>query len=331
MAVTQAELVGAWRRVMDMCRVHKGETVALLTRPGANEQNLAAAYHALEDIGCQVFQIQPLIKTQPLRANKVAMQALQSSDFILDFIGLHLLRTFELDLILERGARMLYVVEPPDALLRLLPSEEDKRRVQKAGTMLRSARSLRVTSEAGTDMTVSIGQYKVLEEYGYSDEPGHWDHWPAGFIATWPNEGTAQGTVVLDAGDIIFPFKDYVRTPIRLQIEGGYIRKIEGGLDADLLREFMAQYQDPEAYAISHLGWGLSARARWTALALLGKSTNGNDGRSFAGNFLFSTGPNTDGGGKRDTLCHLDIPMRNCSVYVDGQQVVDRGSVLEDH
>lgn len=328
MATTQAELVGAWHQVLKMCLVHSGETVALLTRPGANAQNLAAAYHALEDIGCHVFEIQPLIKSRPLRENKVVMQALRGSDFILDFIGLHLLRTYELDLITEAGARMLYVVEPPDALVRLIPTVEDKQRVVSAGEKLRKAKTVRVQSAAGTDMTVAVGDYKVLLEYGYSDEPGHWDHWPAGFLATWPNEYTANGVVVLDAGDIIFPFKSYVRTPIRLDIDGGYIRKISGGFDADLLREFMGQYKDPEAYAISHLGWGLSSRARWTALALLGQGTNGNDGRSFEGNFLFSTGPNTDGGGKRDTLCHLDIPMRNCSVSLDGVAVTHDGKVV---
>lgn len=330
MATTQADLVNAWRTVLGMCKVNPSETVALLTRPGANPQNLAAAYHALEDIGCQVFEIQPMIKSRPLRENLVAMQALQKSDFILDFIGLHLLRTYELDLITESGARMLYVVEPPEALVRLLPTVEDKVRVQRAGEKLRAAKTVRVESEAGTDMTVAIGQYKVLLEYGYSDEPGHWDHWPAGFLATWPNEGSANGTVVLDAGDIIFPFKSYVRTPIHLDIKNGYIREISGGFDADLLREFMAQYNDPEAYAVSHLGWGLNPRAKWTALALLGQGTNGNDGRSFEGNFLFSTGPNTDGGGKRDTLCHLDIPMRKCSVSLDGVPVSLHGRILPD-
>ena len=56
--------------------------------------------------------------------------------------------------------------------------------------------------------------------------------------------------------------------------------RISGGFDAELLREYIAQYNDPEAYAISHLGWGLNPRARWTELALLGQGTNGNDGRS---------------------------------------------------
>ena len=190
---------------------------------------------------------------------------------------------------------------------------------------------MQVTSKAGTNLRVQVGEYPILSEWGYSDEPGHWDHWPAGFIATWPNERSAQGTVVLSPGDIIFPFKSYVRDAIRLRISEGYIRDIEGGFDAEVLREYMAEFDDPEAYAVSHLGWGLNARARWSRLALLDKhQTNGNDGRSFAGNFMFSTGPNTDAGGTRDTLCHLDIPMRNCSVSLDGVAMTQDGKVVAD-
>jgi 2,5-dihydroxypyridine 5,6-dioxygenase len=328
MAVTQAELVKAWRTVLHICKVKSSETVAVLTRPGIQMRNLEAAHQALEEIGSQVYQVEPIIRDRPLRENKPLLEALQRTDFILDFIGLHLLRTYELGLITEAGARMLYVVEPPEALVRLLPTVEDKRRVQIAGERLRAAKAMHVESDAGTDMRVELGQYPVLLEWGYSDEPGHWDHWPAGFLATWPNERSANGIVVLDEGDIIFPFKSYVRSAIRLEIRDGYIRDISGGFDADLLREFMAQYEDPEAYAISHLGWGLNPRAKWTALALLGQGTNGNDGRSFEGNFLFSTGPNTDAGGTRDTLCHLDIPMRSCSVSLDGAPMTRRGKVL---
>jgi hypothetical protein len=50
--------------------------------------------------------------------------------------------------------------------------------------------------------------------------------------------------------------------------------------------------------------------------------------RTFPGNFLFSTGPNTEVGGPRNTPCHMDIPMRNCSVYLDDKAVVLDGDVV---
>ncbi len=329
MAVSQSELVAAWRRVLELSRVSGEETVAILTRPNIQTRNVEAAQQALAGIGSSVFQIEPVIGPKLLRENAVVMDTLKSVDFLVDFLGLHLLRGLEQDQIMKAGVRILYVTEPPEALVRLVPTPDDKRWARAAEARIKAAKAMRIVSRAGTDLKVAIGEYPILAEWGYSDEKGHWDHWPAGFIATWPNEGSANGTVVLDAGDIIFPFKSYVRTPIRLTIRNGYIEDISGDFDADYLREYMAEFKDREAYAISHLGWGLNPKARWSALGLLDKSqTNGNDGRSFAGNFLFSTGPNTDAGGRRDTHCHLDIPMRRCSVALDGEPMTSEGRVV---
>ena len=54
----------------------------------------------------------------------------------------------------------------------------------------------------------------------------------------------------------------------------------------------------------------------------------GMDSRAAYGNVLFSTGPNTEFGGDNDTACHLDLPMRNCSLWLDDELIVDRGQVM---
>ena len=173
----------------------------------------------------------------------------------------------------------------------------------------------------------TIGDYRITAEYGLADEPGRWDHWPSGFVARLPNEGSANGVVVLSPGDQILPFKTYVQSPVRLEIRDGFIRDIQGGLDADYLRAYMTSFKDPEAFAVSLLGWGLQPRAQWTSLGMYEKDASiGMDGRAFYGNFLFSTGP----GGPRRTPCHLDIPMRNCSFYVDNAPMVIDGDVIPD-
>ena len=186
-----------------------------------------------------------------------------------------------------------------------------------------------MTSAAGTDVRFALGGYPNLEEYGFTDKPGRWDHWPSGFLATWANEGTAAGRIVLDRGDILLPQKSYVQEPVSFTIEKGYVTKIEGKLDAELLKEYMASFNDPESYAISHIGWGLQERARWSVLSLYDReATTGMDARAFAGNFLWSMGPNNEAGGNRETACHIDIPMRNCTVALDGEVMVRAGVVL---
>jgi 2,5-dihydroxypyridine 5,6-dioxygenase len=93
----------------------------------------------------------------------------------------------------------------------------------------------------------------------------------------------------------------------------------------------MESYEDQEAYAVSHVGWGLQPRAQWSLLAHYDKESHiGMDARAFEGNFLWSMGPNNEAGGSRTTACHIDIPMRNCSVHLDGEAAVIDGVVQDE-
>src|SRR3546814_20927071 len=96
--------------------------------------------------------------------------------------------------------------------------------------------------------------------------------------------------------------KSYLATPIEMTVEKGYVTSIAGDLDADQLNDYMDAFADPEAYAVSHIGWGLQKRARWSTLGLYGRDGSpGKDDRAFAGTFLSSMRTNNEGGGTRRT------------------------------
>ena len=53
-------------------------------------------------------------------------------------------------------------------------------------------------------------------------------------------------------------------------IEAGRITEIRGdGYQAELIRKYMADFDDADAYGLSHIGWGLDERAKWAALATI--------------------------------------------------------------
>ncbi|HYB11730.1 MAG TPA: 2,5-dihydroxypyridine 5,6-dioxygenase [Alphaproteobacteria bacterium] len=342
MNTSAAQLLKAWKEVLRLSRVKTGESVTLLTSTNTNMDNYRAAEIAASELGANVaaLSLPPLngdrslsrdqtayVGVTALKENKAAMAALQNSDLVIDLMLL--LFSPEQARILASGTRVLLAVEPPEILTRMVPTISDKRRVKAAEARLRQAKTMTVESTAGTKLLCNVGTYPIISEYGFADEPGHWDHWPSGFLVTWPDEGTANGTIVMDRGDIIFPFKEYLRAPVELTVHDGYIREIKGGFEADYLKSYMSYFGDPEVYAVSHLGWGLQPKAQWTTLGLYDKeATLGQDGRAFYGNFLFSTGPNTEAGGNRNTPCHLDIPMRNCSVSLDGEPMTVNGDVI---
>lgn len=342
MPISDADMVGAWTQVLTLSKLKAGEAVTILTSQATHPQTLATAKVAAGLIGARVnrLDLAPVngdkahsrdslayLGTTPLTGNRPAIAALKESDLVLDLMTL-LFSPEQAD-ILESGTRILLAVEPPEVLVRLLPNLEDKARVARAAARMEQAKEMHITSEAGTDLRCPLGEYPAVQEYGFVDEPGRWDHWPSGFALTWPNERAANGRVVLDRGDILLPQKGYLTAPIEITVTDGYVSSISGDVDAELLNDYMDSFDDPEAYAVSHIGWGLQPRAKWSTLGLYDREqTIGMDARAFEGNFLFSLGPNNEVGGNRVTACHIDIPMRNCTVALDGEEVVHRGEIV---
>lgn len=343
MPVSDQQLTAAWNEVLRLSKLQPGQTVTILTGAATHPQTLRAATLAAQAAGAIVSRVDlppinahrslsrdPLayLGETPLTGNPAAIAALKASDLVLDLMTL-LFSPEQID-ILESGTKILLAVEPPEVLVRTVPTEADRRRVLAASEKLRRARQMHVVSDAGTDVTFDLGDFPTICEYGFVDEPGRWDHWPSGFLFTFANEGGSNGTIVVDTGDIVLPQKSYAAAPITLTIEKGYATRIEGGIDAQLLSEYMATFKDPEAYAMSHIGWGLQPRCHWSTLSLYDKEqTIAMDARAFEGNFLFSLGPNNEAGGSRTTACHIDIPLRHCTVSLDGEVVVRKGQVLD--
>lgn len=344
MPVSDVEMIEAWRKVLALSRLEPGQMVTVLTGPHTHAQTLTTAITAARMAGAIVNRLDLLpvnaekslsrdplayVGSTPLTGNLPAMAACKASDLVLDLMLL--LFSPEQAEILESGTKILLAVEPPEILTRIMPDEADRDRVEAAGRIIARSGTMHVTSAAGTDIVFRLGQYPPVLEYGFVDKPGRWDHWPSGFVVTWPNEGESEGKIVIDRGDIILPTKSYARDPITLTVSNGYVTSIHGGLDAELLDSYMRSFDDPEGFAMSHIGWGLQKRARWETLELYDREqTIAMDARAFAGNFLFSLGPNTEVGGSRNTPCHIDIPLRRCTVSLDGLAVVSEGQVVEE-
>ncbi len=331
--------LSVWKEVLGLCRVTERENIVVLTCETSRRENIEMAMRAAAALGAKVCQIDvpPLaggsfgqrsnVQVTPLSGHRLVVETLKKSDMVLDLMGV--LHSPEQQEILAAQTRMLMVIEPPDVLSRLVPTAEDKLRVKAAEKMLKMSKTMHVTSSAGTDLKMQVGQFPIGPQWGYSDESGHWDHWPSAFVATWPDEGSAEGRVVINAGDMMFPFKSYVQSEIVVEIRGGAIISIEGGFDAKYLRKHLESYKDPAAFGVSHIGWGLHPKASWGALGMRDKvQSHGMDSRSFVGNFLFSTGPNAEAGGSNHSACHVDIPMADCSVSLDGAPVVSNGALV---
>jgi 2,5-dihydroxypyridine 5,6-dioxygenase len=258
------------------------------------------------------------------------VSALGQAGFIVDCTIEGLMHAPETPAILKAGARILYISnEHPEALERMRPDEKLEKQVRAAAKMLRGAKHMKVTSAAGTDLDVNMEGASTVGVWGWTDKPGTLAHWPGGIVVSFPKRGTVNGTLVLDRGDINLTFKRYLEAPIRLTLKDDYVSDIVGeGADADMMRAYLAAWGEREAYAVSHVGWGMNPGARYEALSMYGqRDTNGTELRAVPGNFLFSTGANEFAG--RYTAGHFDIPVMKTTISLDNKVVI-RDGVLQD-
>jgi 2,5-dihydroxypyridine 5,6-dioxygenase len=340
--VNPAKLVQLYRREFELCQVKQGETISVVSDLATRREYIQAAFAAADDLGADIYEL--CVNSLPswtkvgvptIGQCKGTLDAVRAADLVVIF---HVpLFTQWLRQVLDGGTRVLMIIDAPDDLEQLMAPPGLKEACKHAEGLYKKASTVKVVSEAGTNLTYTCGEYPVMTQWGYADERGHFDHWGGGHIHTFPNEGSAHGTVVFQAGDIvILPYCRYVADPVKLQIREGHIVAIEGGMDAKLMRDWLedgkSSAQDRDPYAVSHLGWGMNPQALWYGIALHGDMPERHRAaaRTFPGNFLFSTGPNTQGGGKRTTRGHYDVPMRECTVALDGKVIIDRGRIADE-
>ncbi|WP_349295483.1 leucyl aminopeptidase (plasmid) [Thioclava sp. 'Guangxiensis'] len=334
---TQLEMVKLFTTQLELCKVTPEETVIVLSEADIRADYATAFLLAAKELGASAFQINVAgrdyremrltVGRTAIAGNRPVIEALKQADLVIDLMGM--LFSHEQNEICASGTRMLFVHEPFDVLVNNFPSPALRARVEYGEKLLGQARQMHITSEYGTDVTYDLGQYRVMTQYGYTDTPGRWDHMGTGQVLSQGIDGRVNGRVVIMPGDVIVAFKNrHVEREIELTIKDGYVTKIDGeGMDAALMSDFMDSFDDPRAYAISHIGWGLLGSAKWYNNLISATRTTeiGVNSLSYYGNVLFSLGPNTELGGNNDTACHLDIPLRRATLKLDGQTIVDNG------
>ncbi len=340
----EAKWIACFADTFSLCGVKAGDSAAVLSETQSRPLNVQLAELALLRLGARVFHVvlaTPALRAPvPVRSTGASdaigglapvVQALAATDFVADLTVEGLLHAAELPRILSGGARVLMVSnEHPEVLERCMPDATLEPKVKAGMKLLKNARTMRVGSPAGTDLTIQLSGARVGGGWGYTARPGTISHWPGGLCLAFPATGSVNGRLVLNEGDVNLTFKRYLEKPVLLTIENDFVTDISGQhLDAELMRSYFSAWGDREAYAVSHVGWGMNPRARWDAMAFYDKNDfNGTELRAFAGNFLYSTGANEVAG--RHTLGHFDLPLKGCTIELDGQVIVDAGRLIGD-
>ena len=334
--------VTAFCEQLSRCNVQSVKTTAVLSEAGTRPILLETMLTALSQLGINYQHITvphraettgPIIRSTgaslALDEHQAITDELCTVEFIIDLTVEGLMHSAQTPQLLKSGARIFTLCnEHPETLSRMVSVDNDKPLVQTSVSQCRAAQEMTVTSEHGSNLHVDMRGASTVGIWGWTTRPGTLAHWPGGLVVSFPSANTVNGALVIAPGDINLTFKRYIENPIQLVIENDFITSIDGAnADTILFKRYLEGFNDKNAYAVSHVGWGLNERARYEALAMLDKNdTNGTELRALAGNFLFSTGANEFA--NRFTAGHFDIPMMDCTIVLDDRPVVSAGFLV---
>lgn len=338
----EGKWLAAFRRVFALNGIGQGTRIAIISETQSRPVLVHLCELAAFDLGASSFHVQmptpPQTAPVPVKStgtswaiagNRAVVEALKRVEVVVDCTVEGLIHAPEWPEIEGAGTRLLVITnEHPEILERTEPKAADIARVQVGIQMLREAREMRVTSPSGTDLVVDLTDAPCGGTPGFGTHPGAVAHWPGGLCLAFPGKGAVNGRIVMDVGDMNLTFKTFLTSRIDCRIENDFVTRIDGdGIDALHFREYMEAWDDRNAYGISHVGWGVNSGAKWVSAAMYDKrDMQAVEFRAIAGSFLWSTGANQYAG--RYTLGHFDLPMRNCTIALDGRVVV-KGGVLQ--
>ena len=325
------ELLPLFREVLSACRLTPDETVLVYADPHSPPHYAAAFVSAAQELGAISFQLTVPANSDPVETG-VILDAFKGSDLVIDLASYttSIYRPLRTEA-LKAGTRILRVTEPEDVLFRMRPDPVVRDRAKRSEALVEASTTFHITSAGGTDIVVDKTDRKAFGLWGIADRPGSWDHWPMGLVVVGANRDGTNGRIVLQPGDILLSMQHYVSTPVTVEVEEGRIVEISGSLDAQLLRQWFEQWNDPRAYHISHVGWGCDHRALWDRL---GRKAHGgtDDTESFYGVMQIAFGRDTSFlGGTNDVPAHMDFDCLGNNIALDGNPVVENGEfVIEE-
>lgn len=182
-------------------------------------------------------------------------------------------------------------------------------------SLLKGAKEVRISSPNGTDLTMSLVGREIHIDNGIIHKSGDIGNLPAGEVYAAPLERTTKGTLVIDGS---MAGIGLLSEPLRMKVESGYVKEIEGK-DSALLKNILDK-NGQDAYSIAELGLGMNERATVTGNVL--------EDEKILGTVHIALGDNTSMGGIIQVASHLDGVIVSPTVTVDGKTILANGKLL---
>jgi leucyl aminopeptidase (aminopeptidase T) len=178
--------------------------------------------------------------------------------------------------------------------------------VHKVAEAYKKAERIKVTAPSGTDIEASIKGRRINVDNGLCHEPGKAIGIPIMEVNAAPIEHTTNGKIVIDTS---MSFLGILREKITLTVKDGYIQKIEGGEEAQKMKDILESKNDPNVYVIAEIAIGLNPKAEIKGILA--------EDEGVLGTMHFGIGNNITLGGMNKASLHMDVIINRPTMLLD--------------
>jgi leucyl aminopeptidase (aminopeptidase T) len=215
--------------------------------------------------------------------------------------------------------------------------EKLKQRCHAIKEFMKGASEVKIQTLNGTDFSFSIKGREAKVDDGDFSGFGKGGNLPAGEIFISPVVGSSKGTFIVD-GSISMEKTFLLKSPIKIEVENGYIKKVSGGSEAETLKRLIrkasikpfklaekdilpkdkALEYSKNAKHIGEFGLGLNDKARIVGNVL--------EDEKVLGTIHIAIGSNYDE--DAPALIHYDCVIKKPSVFIDGEPLMKNGKLI---
>lgn len=246
-------------------------------------------------------------------------EAMKSADVVLAPTSKSITHTLAKKEACERGTRVATLPGITEEIfIRTLNAnyEEMLKITNKVADILDEGENIEIITSLGTHLSFSIKGRKAKRSTGIYRKVGECGNLPGAEAFIAPVEGTAQGIAIIDGS---MAGIGLLKKPIRLIINEGMVKTIEGGEEAEKLKDILSRYSE-EAKNIGEFGIGTNPKAMISGNTL--------EDEKVLGTIHIAIGNNIDFGGTIKAPIHLDGVIKVPTVIVDGRPLIREGKLL---
>ncbi len=308
--------------VRELLAVQPGEEVVLVGDPDTDIEMMQALAGVVQSVGAEYNMV--IMPTRPpetsLTMTRFIEKGLEDADVFIGLTaasGAACYSPVVQRMRKKRGLRQLSMVLRDLDIWTKGGATADYAAMMKDGIRLKEAwsgaRTIHLTSPAGTDLKAELGDSAPFIECGYAKGPGDEGAFSDGEVSLGPNQGTPEGIVVIDGPSA---YIGQPATPLKLTFKAGRLVDIAGDMRAGrALRDIVDRVEGADNFA--EIGIGLNRASR--------KEGKFEEEKKAYGTIHIALGRNTGGyGGTVDAQIHIDM------VFYNGTVETDKGFLLKD-